>query len=120
MHALNAETRLTQLRLCALLDTAITKTNMYIERYNAIISHNIGSARLQETLEQLSFIKQLFTSIHNTVCTSEETPYTAILRAYNTMTNNYERVIVLNASILPSTIRQLYYEIYSTLRSLLD
>ena len=120
MHALNTETRLTQLRLCALLDTAISKTNIYIERYNAIISHNIGSARLQETLEQLGFIKQLFTSIHNTICGSEEASYTAILRAYNTMTSHYERVIVLNASVLPSTVRQLYYEIYTTLRSLLD
>ncbi len=115
---MQAETRLRQLQLCAMIEDALARTRAYVKRYQHLASRT-RLATVEHVLEKLSYTESILVNLDSLICASPEPGYAALLKAYNTLTSNYEHLLILDPP-LPGAVKQMYYELYAALRRILD
>jgi hypothetical protein len=117
MVTLQAETRITMLRLCALLENGVEKTNNYIERYRRI-AEKTDMPRITEIIDNLQLVRTILAESYATLCSSDAPSHADLVRIHNIVSSYYNRVIIMGSSLLPAAVRQIYYEIHRTLAAL--
>jgi len=113
---MQTEARLQRLRLCAVIEDSIAHTEEYITRYEKLLAAT-RMKRIEDVLDKLIHINNLFRYVYGLVCESESLQ--ATLKAYDLLRKNYERVLILDPP-LPGAVRHMYYEVLTILRNIAE
>lgn len=123
MESGSVDARLSMLRVCGLADVLVERSDEMLERYSSFASSLRSSGaleaskRLEKVMTWIELMRLLGVRIRERVCSTGS--FAALYDIYNDFEKYYARVVAESA-LIPAGLRQLYYEIYTTLRSLLN